>query len=161
MADMLVKLYDLPSGDLSVPPGIIVRRALGPEKDQVLAWVARSFSQGWADECEFSFARPPIACFLALKDQVIVGFCAYDATARGLLGPIGVTESHHGQGIGRCLLLAALRDMTAQGYAYAVIGWVGPETFFAKTVNALPIPDSSPGLYRDRLPDTDSAGPSD
>ena len=72
---------------------------------------------------------------------------------------VGVVR--HGQGIGRCLLLTALKDMTAQGYAYAVIGWVGPEAFFAKTANALPIPDSSPGLYRNMLPDTDNAHPSD
>jgi len=157
MADMLVKLYDLPSVPTPASPDICVRRALGPEKQQVVAWVARFFSQGWADEGDLAFTRQPVACFIAHTERSIVGFCAYDATARGLLGPIGVIENMRGRGIGRCLLLTALKDMAAQGYAYAVVGWAGPEAFFARTARAVPIAGSDPGIYRNLL---SSEGPS-
>ena len=51
------------------------------------------------------------------------------------------------------LLLACLHDMSAQGYAYAVIGWTGPQEFYAKVCGATPIPDSRPGMYTGMLSD--------
>lgn len=47
-------------------------------------------------------------------------------------------------GIGRLLLQLTLAQMQAAGYAYAVIGWVSSEDFYAKTVGAMPIPNSRP-----------------
>jgi GNAT superfamily N-acetyltransferase len=152
MADMLVKLYDLPVKAPSLPSGIAVRRVLGPEKTPVVQWVASAFSQGWADECELAIGRLPIACFIAHEGNALAGFCAYDATAHGMLGPIGVAERYRGKGVGRSLVVATLMDMAAQGYAYAVVGWAGPQAFFARTVGAIAIPDSSPGIYRGLLP---------
>lgn len=38
--------------------------------------------------------------------------------------------------------------MHQQGYAYAIIGWVGPVEFYKKTVGAAIIPDSAPGIYK-------------
>ncbi len=151
MGDMLVKLYDLPAKPSALPPGIRVRRALGIEKRHLIEWVVQTFSQGWADECELAFGRHPLACFLAQDGQRLIGFCTYDTTARGMMGPVGVVDRYQRQGIGRQLVLTTLADMAAQGYAYAVIGWVGPEAFFTRTTGAIPIPDSSPGFYRDRL----------
>jgi GNAT superfamily N-acetyltransferase len=157
MADMLVKLYDLPCEIAPLPSGIAVRRALGPEKTQIVEWVTQVFSQGWADECALAFARQPIACFFAHEGQALAGFCAYDATARGMLGPIGVAERYRRQGIGRHLAIVTLKAMAAQGYAYAVVGWAGPQAFFERAVGAIPIPDSSPGVYRGLL--NSSTGP--
>ena len=54
-------------------------------------------------------------------------------------------------GIGRALLLRSLAAMRAEGYAYAVIGGVGPQEFYKKCVGAMLIPDSAPGIYRDFL----------
>ena len=54
-------------------------------------------------------------------------------------------------GIGRALLLRSLAAMRAEGYAYAVIGGVGPQEFYKKCVGAMLIPDSVPGIYRDFL----------
>jgi hypothetical protein len=50
----------------------------------------------------------------------------------------------------------SLQDMAVQGYAYAVVGWAGPEAFFTHTVGAMPIPDSSPGIYGDRMLSADT-----
>jgi hypothetical protein len=41
--------------------------------------------------------------------------------------------------------------MAAEGYAYAIIGGVGPAAFYERAVGAIPIPGSEPGIYRGRL----------
>ena len=42
--------------------------------------------------------------------------------------------------------------MRAQGYAYGVIGGVGPTEFYARAVGAIAIAAFEPGLYADLLP---------
>jgi len=49
------------------------------------------------------------------------------------------------------LLVTALQAMHAQGYGYAVIGQVGAPDFFSKTVGAIEIPGSQPGIYPPQL----------
>lgn len=146
MTDMLVKLYDLPA---PVPPpmGALIRRALTLEKPSVVQWVRDQFGPGWAAECETAFGRLPVSCLIALQDQELVGFCVYDSTARGMLGPIGMAAPYRRRGLGRELLRAALEAMRAIGYAYAVVGWVASEAFFQRVAGATPIPGSEPGLY--------------
>jgi GNAT superfamily N-acetyltransferase len=152
MTDMLVKLYDLPERPPRLPRGLVVRRALPLERTVVAPWVRRTFGAGWAAECEATFGRLPVSCFVAQQAEELAGFCVYDATARGMLGPIGVAPSYQRRGLGRALLLAALEAMHAAGYAYAVVGWVRSEIFFQHTVGALPIPGSDPGLYTGLIP---------
>ena len=147
MCDLLVKLYALPA--LVAPTAdITVRRAFAAERRIVSAWVEQRFGAGWASECEAAFARLPVACFVAVRDAVIFGFACYDAAARGLFGPTGVAESKRKQGIGGALLLTALHDMAAQGYAYAIIGRPDSAEFYRKHAGAIEIPDSDPGFYR-------------
>ncbi|MDJ0720051.1 MAG: GNAT family N-acetyltransferase [Desulfobacterales bacterium] len=152
MTDMLVKLYALPDRVQRPPGSLVVRRALASERTAVAAWVHRTFGAGWAAECEITFSRLPVSCFIAHEAEALTGFCVYDATARGMLGPIGVAPAYQRQGLGRALLLAALEAMHAIGYAYAVVGWVQSEHFFRRTVGAMPIPGSDPGLYAGLLP---------
>ena len=125
--------------------GIDVRRALATERHLVVAWVRRHFGEGWASECEVGFGRLPTSCFLAQRDQEVLGFACYDATAKAFFGPTGVLESERRQGIGTALLLLTLHAMAAEGYAYAIIGGVGPAEFYAKAVGAVPIAGSTPG----------------
>jgi ribosomal protein S18 acetylase RimI-like enzyme len=147
MTDMIVKLYDLPPHTRQRAGDTLVRRALASEKPLVIPWVRRQFGPGWAAECEVAFGRMPATCFIALQTEKLVGFCVYDSTARGMLGPIGVAASHQRRGIGRELLLTALAAMHAVGYAYAVVGWVAAEGFFQRVAGATTIPGSKPGLY--------------
>jgi len=149
MTDMLVKLYDLPPTP-PAPPPTTVRRMLAPEKHLLIPWVANTFSSGWADECDAACSRQPPTCFVAVADGQLVGFCVYDGVARGLLGPIGVAPNMRRRGLGAALLRTALADMRTQGYAYAVVGWVQHEAFFA-AAGAVTIPGSEPGLYRGLL----------
>lgn len=150
MPDLLVKLYSLPPTG-GPAPEVEVRRAFAAEKRLVCDWVANHFGSGWASECEAAFARLPVACFLALRDQTLLGFACYDATARGFFGPTGVAESERNHGIGAALLSATLHDMTAQGHAYAIIGAAHSSEFYRKHTGAIEIPDSDPGFYRGKI----------
>ena len=151
MADMLVRLYDLPSLapaiDRAAPHGVSLRRPQAWEKALLIAWVRDTFSPGWALECEAAFTRQPAACFIAVADAAVVGFACHDCTRANFFGPTGVAPAARGQGVGSALLLACLHAMRDAGYAYAIIGGVGPAEFYAKAVDAQPIAGSTPGIY--------------
>lgn len=155
MPDLLVKLYELPPQKTDENTwsahGIEVRRALAPEKHLVVDWVRATFSAQWASECEIAFTRQPASCFLGVRDGRPVGFACHEATCRGFFGPEGVQSDCRGLGLGKALLLACLRDMAAQGYAYAIIGAAGPIEFYARSVGAIVIEGSWPGVYRGLL----------
>ena len=150
-----MKLYELPDTKsnlkVSVSGGVHYRRAMAYEKHQVINWVREHFGPGWASECDVAFSNHPISCHIATENGVILGFVCYDSTSRGMFGPVGVLESARGQGIGRKLLLSGLQAMKAAGYAYAIIGGVGSVEFYRRVANVIKIPDSTPGIYIDRL----------
>jgi GNAT superfamily N-acetyltransferase len=153
--DMLVKLYDLPPSAAAFArlreQEIAVRRALAPEKHKVVAWVRENFSEGWASETEVAFARQPAACFIAVKAGRLAGFACHDATCRNFFGPTGVAPEARNGGVGTGLLFACLEAMREQGFGYAIIGGVGPAAYYAKTVGAMLIEGSEPGVYRGLL----------
>ncbi|MBN1219431.1 MAG: GNAT family N-acetyltransferase [Anaerolineae bacterium] len=157
MADMLVKLYNLPPLEPVLArqqeAGVEIRRALAAEKSMVINWVAERFSPLWVSECDVAFARVPIACLIAVDatQRQLLGFTCYDAVYRNFFGPVGVDEVQRGRGIGKALLLKCLHEMAAQGYAYAIIPWVGPKEFYANLVGAVEIEGSEPGVYRTLL----------
>jgi len=151
MQDMLVRLYDLPDHTLLMKKlndeGIVIRRPLAAEKSLVVEWVTKYFGTGWASEAEVSFSYQPITCFIAIQNGQILGFACYDSCYRNFFGPTGVAENLRGKGIGKVLLMECLVAMKSQGYAYAIIGGVGPAEFYAKAVGAVLIEGSSPGIY--------------
>lgn len=154
MSDMLVKLYELPALGPSLAKtrehGVDIRRPIGPETRVVVDWVDEYFGDAWAAETAMALANRPVSCFIAVdeSERQLLGFACYDATVLGFFGPTGVVEEARGRGIGQGLLLATLHGMYAQGYAYAVIGAAGPQEFYIRTVGAVAIPDSRPGIYR-------------
>ena len=154
MPDLLVNLLKLPEPEANT--GFIIRRAQPFEVTPVRRLVAENFSQGWADEISVGFARQPISVFIATVDRAIVGFAGYECTRRGFFGPTGVIPATQGQGIGKALLLASLWALREMGYVYAIIGAAGPVHFYQKTVGAIVIPGSEPGIYTDLLRNTDS-----
>ena len=135
--------------------GVTIRRALAPEYELVTEWVRRKFSPGWAGETAVAIMRQPPTCFLATREQKLVGFACHESIARGFFGPTGVDEAVRGQGIGHALLLASLLDLKTMGYAYAIIGDVGPSEFYERTVGATQIPNSEPGIYAGLLKSAD------
>jgi predicted N-acetyltransferase YhbS len=72
---------------------------------------------------------------------------------KGYFGPTGVAESARGIGLGKALLFKALEALRDDGYAYGVIGGVGPREFYEKACGAFEIPGSDPGIFADLLPD--------
>jgi hypothetical protein len=130
--DMLISLAARSSTEAKGSKVVYIRRPLAPEHDLVTAWVARHFTPGWASETRTALSHQPCGVFIAIEPNTIVGFCCIDAIARGFVA---------------ALLRAALADMKAQGYAYAVAGAVGAPEFFRRVAGAVEIPGSSPGLY--------------
>jgi GNAT superfamily N-acetyltransferase len=155
VSDLLVRLYDLPAPAPTVEPlsaaGIVVRRAAAAERSAVVEWARAHGSPGWADECEVAFARLPLACFVALEKDKLIGFACYEATCRNFFGPELVHPERRGRGVGRALLLAALQAMRAEGYAYAIIGWASSIDFYRRAVGAVVIDGSEPGTYPAKL----------
>jgi len=148
--DLLVNLLKLPALE-HASPDYLVRRAQPFELSVVRTFVAEKFSQSWADEISVGFTRQPISVFVATKERELIGFAAYECTRRGFFGPMGVTESAQHEGVGKALLLAALAALREMGYVYAIIGAAGPVRFYQKTVGAIVIPNSEPGIYTDIL----------
>lgn len=152
---MLVNLLRLPPQDAALGElrraGVVVRRAQPWELTPVREFVARHFERAWADEMSVGFARQPVAVFVALRDGGLAGFAAYECTRKNFFGPTGVVEEERGRGLGRALLLACLWALRESGYAYAIIGGVGPAEFYERAVGATLIPDSSPGVYADPI----------
>jgi len=157
MQDMLVKLYALP--DYSAlkkkleDDYIVFRRPLAAEKSITINYVKKNYGTGWASEVEVSFGYKPITSFIAIKENSIIGFACYDAAYQNFFGPTAVEEIYRGKGIGKILLMECLNAMRLQGFAYAIIGGVGPADFYKKTVGAELINGSNPGIYNGILSD--------
>ncbi len=170
MADMLVKLYDLPDLEPALvvlrEARILVRTAAPSERPTIAAWVREHFTASWAIGCETALTRDPPSLSIAVEIQshdpdpdepydqpaeLLLGFAGYDAGVRGMFGPMGVREDYRDRGIGTALLLHNLHMMRQERYAYAVIGWAGPTDFYAKTVGATIIANSAPGIFRGPL----------
>lgn len=155
MPDMLVHLLKLPP----IAPlletlraqGVVVRRAHPFEITPIREFIETHFSTGWADEVMPCYSRQPISLFIAIRNNRVIGFAAYEATMRGFFGPTGVMETERGKDIGKALLLASLWGMREAGYAYGIIGGVGPAAFYEKTCGATLIPESTPGIYTDLM----------
>src|SRR3979490_3106471 len=157
MPDLLVKLYDLPPRHSSLKrlkrDGIEVGRAIAAEKTTITGWVSEHFPKEWSCECDIAFCRQPVACIIAVRGAMLLGFCCHAVVCPDFLGPLGVVAEWRKHNVGKALLLASLDALRAQGYAYAIIGWAGPVAFFERTVSATIIENSEPGIYRGMLRD--------
>jgi len=155
MIDMLVRLYDLPdSSELYrqvESQGVVLRRARAFERHTVAEFAREGFSAKWGSEVEVAMGRQPVSCHVATREGRLLGFACHETTMRGFFGPTGVVEEARGTGIGKALLFLALEGLRERGYAYGVIGGVGPREFYERACGAIEIPGSDPGVYRDLL----------
>lgn len=152
MRDMLVRLIGLPDVSetekkLFTKEKIVFRRAIAPEKHLVSDWVMEQFGTYWKSEVEVAFSRQPVSCWLAQRGNDILGFACYESTARNFFGPTGTLDSERGKGIGKTLLVKSLESLREMGYAYAIIGGVGPAEFYQKSVDARIIEGSKTSIY--------------
>lgn len=156
MKDMLVRLLELPDVSelekkLTEKEKIVFRRAIAPEKHLVSEWVKEQFGDYWQSEVNVAFSRQPVSCWIAQRGNQILGFACYESTARNFFGPTGTLESERGRGIGRILLVKSLKSLREMGYAYAIIGGVGPAEFYEKAVGAKLIDGSEVSVYQNLL----------
>src|SRR5262245_33804162 len=155
MPDMLVNLLKLPPLDPILQSmreaGVVIRRARPYEICIVRKFVETEWRTTWADEISVGYANKPVTVQIAIREGLVVGFSAYECTRRGFFGPMGVLESERGNGIGKALLIAGLHGLAEMGYAYGIIGGVGPAEFYTQCAGATLIPDSTPGVYGDPL----------
>jgi len=155
MPDLLVNLSKVPPltpllAELE-NQGIRIRRAQPFEISPLRTFIEQEFSRSWADEVSVGFANKPVSVFMATTDGKIVGFAAYECTRRSFFGPTGVSKTQQGRGVGTALLIASLQGLSEMGYVYGIIGGAGPVEFYQKTVGAIVIADSTPGIYTDLL----------
>lgn len=148
---MLVRLYDLPDASLyyrrAEGAGVAVRRADPWDHARYRRFVEGTFGELWAVEADLAYRQSPITAFVAEREGRIVGFAAYECTRRGYFGPTGVQPDERGRGIGGALLFRCLESMCEMGYAYAIIGGVGPQDYYKKVCGAFVIPGSEVGVY--------------
>lgn len=148
MADMLVNLYNQKFTSCTKElqkNGITIKRATIVDKVEILQFVEKNFeSKAWLQETEYALFQNPSQCIIAVKNQEIVGFACYNVAAKGFFGPTGVRDDFRGLGIGKELLIQSMLTLKNQGYAYAIIGWSGPDAFYEKAVGAIKIPNSEP-----------------
>jgi hypothetical protein len=156
MQDMLVRLLDLPDisekeKELLESEKVVFRRPIPPEKSIVIRWVKKHFSVNWADETEAAFSSLPVNCFVAQRGQTLLGFACFESTAKNFFGPTGVITEERGKDIGKVLLVKSLVTLREMGYAYAIIGGVGPIPYYEKAVNARVIANSEKSIYQNLL----------
>lgn len=155
MADMLVNLMTLPPVEPVIEQldaqGIHIRRPIAPDKLRIVDWVKEHSGPSAAGEMDVCFGHYPPSCFIATQHGDMVGYACYNATAKDFFGPTRVLDKLQGKGVGRALLLKCLWALREEGYAYAIIGGVGPAAFYEKCVGAQMIPGSTPGVYKDFL----------
>lgn len=155
MQDMLVSLLNLPNVDdlckKLEKKGIKISRAMTPNMYHVTEFVEKVTGLRAKGEATVCFSRNPVSCFIATKGDEIIGYACYEATMKDYFGPTEVLEKYQKMGIGTALLVRCLEGLRDMGYAYAIIGGVGPKEFYKKTVGATLIKDSNPGVYKDML----------
>ena len=136
MPDMLVNLLALPKNDDAeatlAREGIVVRRAMAPDKLRIIPFVQELSTVSAAGECDVCFSHTPISAFIATDGAKVIGYACYNATAPDFFGPTAVDPAYRGKGVGKALLIRALRALYDEGYVYAIIGGVGPIPFYEK-----------------------------
>jgi mycothiol synthase len=116
--------------------GITARRANNADIPSTAAFALQTFGRGWQLEVEETRRFPPLPLNIALYQDQIVGFAAYDVTGYGRFGPTGTRPDMRQRGIGGALLKMCMQQMYDRGDITADISWAGPVAFYTKEVGA-------------------------
>ena len=153
MADMLVRLYPLPTApgleEALRDKGVTIKKSLAPDMSRIIAFAEENGHPGWADEIRVCFTNQPVSCYIAVKHKELIGFGCYETTARGFFGPMLVKDTERRQGVGKALLLSCLAALRELGYAYAFIGWPAEDAihFYQEATGGMMLPDDGHGVY--------------
>ena len=107
-------------------------------------FIQSTFGGSWASEARDGWN------WIARRGHDAIGFCSYEQRTHawwwlkrwiekpdvGIFGPMGVSPSARGIGIGCALALHALDSLQSMGFAYAIIPAVGPVQFYERCCGA-------------------------
>jgi mycothiol synthase len=113
-----------------------VRRAKPSDWPALETFVRAQFTEVWSHEARLALHRDTPTIFIASREETVTGFACYGVYRPDWFGPLAVNPESRGEGLGEALLLLCLDDLAAAGVAVAQIGWIGPMSFYAKTVDA-------------------------
>jgi len=116
---------------------IICRRAEEKDRESINKWLEKNF-EAWKAEVSASYKNNPVSLHVALFNNEIVAFSAYEANNKGTgwFGPMGTDKVLRGKKVGGILLKRCLADMKEMGFVKAIIPWVGPIPFYMHYANA-------------------------
>lgn len=111
---------------------IYFKRAEKSDYEQVMNFINQEFEL-WENEVNVAFKNEPISLHIALFENRVVGFSAFDTNNfnTGWFGPMGTSQEMRGKNIGGILLKRCLKDQQSQGHQAAIIPWVGPIPFYS------------------------------
>ncbi|HID39114.1 MAG TPA: GNAT family N-acetyltransferase [Calditrichaeota bacterium] len=117
---------------------IVIRRAAYEDHDNIMKFIDTYFPL-WRPEVENTFLSLPISLHIALLDDEIKAFSGHNGNnfGTGWFGPMGTHSDLRGKGIGGILLKRCLQDIKTWGLPKSIIPWVGPVSFYARTVGAV------------------------
>ncbi|HEY3297657.1 MAG TPA: GNAT family N-acetyltransferase [Armatimonadota bacterium] len=151
MHDIICPLYEIPDySDLMkqlASENIVIRSSRPWEREALCTFISERFGQGWVDETSVGLTRQPVSVIVALKDNKIIGFAAYEVSARGFFGPTGVDEAFRGLGVGKALFYEAMTGLKSLGYVYGIIGASGPVNFYLKAMKGMVLPEDWKNVY--------------
>ena len=88
MADMLVKLYNIPNShsieEKLLKEGVKIKKALAPDRRRIIDFSGICAEEDYSDEVKAAFSNNPITCYIATKEKKIIGFACYEASAKNL-----------------------------------------------------------------------------
>jgi ribosomal protein S18 acetylase RimI-like enzyme len=116
--------------------GVDVRRAHPADWTAIEAFIQREFTEVWRHETYLAVHRDVPTAFMATRDDRVVGFGCHGVYRRDWFGPLATAPTERGNGIGEALLRLCLDDLAGAGIATAQIGWIGPMSFYSRTVDA-------------------------
>lgn len=114
----------------------VVRRADPRDWPELEGFVHEHFGETWRREAERAVHRTVPSAFVATRAERIAGFACHGVYRRDWFGPIGTAPAERGNGLGEALLRRCLDDLAEAGLATAQIGWIGPMSFYSRTVGA-------------------------
>jgi GNAT superfamily N-acetyltransferase len=136
--DLLHRSWDTADAEARLAEqGFTIRRLQQDEGATFSDYMRQHWSSGWHDEALIAYKNTPITAFVALHQEQVCAFAAYNIEGfAGHFGPTGTNEALRGHGLGRILFYRCMADMLAQGLQRAEVVWVGPIPFYTKIANA-------------------------
>ncbi len=110
-----------------------VKQAEKSDFEEVYNFIVSEFSQGWADNVKKGFDMEIIPVYIAIMDNKIIAFLAYDLTNKSVFGPMGTMRGNRTRQVGYSILHSCLKDMKRKGYKYVIIDEADPIEFYEKS----------------------------